>query len=324
MTTGGVTTRLNQQRVERRLIPPFGDGAGPNALSRILDGVLAKCRFAPFEGVATEEQDTYVLSIDESERPVIPRFCILVEQMDELSKRLDVQSEDLVVGLSIRSQYMRRYDVLARWDMDVVPSDEWSPDPEKLERFQSGRGMDFVLGVQVASSRERLIRQGLGPGKVLCRKVFSVRAPAANFSFPFRWVEFGGDTPYPEEALWVIDWNDTDGEPQFDRPVDQVLTVLVNKKAEVPLRTMGDIRGGNKLAWRMLAADIITQIWADILSKSETEPDKDDTESLLGQVFARLSRASNLPYSEIKGLVEQDDSLTYLRNMVAKILKVVA
>ena len=73
----------------------------------------------------------------------------------------------------------------------------------------------------------------------------------------------------------------------------------------------------------MLTADITTQIWADVLSKTDYEPDEDDTETLVGQVFARLSRVGDMPYTEIRRLVERDDSLTELRNLVAKILKVV-
>ena len=324
MTTNGAAPKVNPQRVERRSIPPFGDGTDPNGISNILDSVLAKCRFAPFADVAIDDQDTYFLSIDESERLIVPQFDIFIDQTDELSKRLDVQDEDLAVGLSIRCRHLRRYEVLEHWGMDTVPSEIWSPDPAKLDKFQSGRGMDFILGIQVASNREQLIRQGLGQGKVLCRKVFAVRAPVDNFSFPFQWAKFGGDTGYPEEALWVIEWDDPDDGSQFDRPVDQALKVLANGKAQGSLRAMGGVPGGNELAWRMLAADITTQIWADVLTKTETEPDKEDTETLLGQVFTRLSRASGLSYPAIKGLAGQDDSLTSLRHLVAKIFKVVA
>ena len=299
MTTDGVSRRRNRQRVERRAIPPFGDGIDPNGISNILDNILAKCRFAPFEDLAVDEQDTHFLSIDDTGRAITPQFEILVDRIEELGQRLDIQRDDLAVGLSIRSRYMRRYEVLERWDMDSVPAERWSPDPANLEKFQCGRGMDFILGIQVASNRKPLIRQGLGPGKIICRKVFSVRVPVDNFSFPFQWAKFGGDTGYPEEALWVIEWDEPDDGPQFDRPVDQALKVLANEKAEASLRAMGSAPGGNELAWRMLGAEITTQIWADVLTKTETEPDKEETDTLLGQVFARLSRASGLSYPVI-------------------------
>ena len=47
----------------------------------------------------------------------------------------------------------------------------------------------------------------------------------------------------------------------------------------------------------------------------EGEPREDDTETLVGQIYARLSRVSGLPYPEIQGLVQRDDSLVSLRNL---------
>lgn len=86
---------------------------------------------------------------------------------------------------------------------------------------------------------------------------------------------------------------------------------------------MNEFHGSNDLGWRMLAADITTQIWADLLSKTENEPNEEDHETLAGQVFARLSRASGIPYSDLKSLVGQDDSREELRSFVAQILNVV-
>ncbi len=183
--------------------------------------------------------------------------------------------------------------------------------------------MDFILAIRVVASRKRLIAQGLGPGKVLCRRVFSVKELVDTSTFPFQWIEFGGESGYPEEALWVIERTSPDEDAPFDLPVSDVLMVFVNHKAQDSLLAMDTIKGSNGLAWKMLAAEITTQIWADVLSKIQNEPDESDTETLGGQVFANLSRASGLPYAEIRDLVQDDDYLTKLRNHVARILKVV-
>ena len=324
MTTAATTyLRLGQHRIERRLIPPFGDGTDPNALSNILDGVLAECRFSPFSDRPLLNETTHLLSIDDAERPICPKFELVISQLDELGRRLSLHEEDLAVGLSVRSRHLRRYDVLAKWAVDEVP-EAWSPVPDKLEKFQSERGMEFVLSVQVSAHREELLVQGLEAGKVICRKVFSVNLPADNFNFPFRWVKFGGNSGYPEEALWGVEWNEPEDGRQYELPVDQVLTVLVNEKAQEPLRLIGGVHGGNDIAWKMLAADITTQIWADVLANYDGEPNAEDTETLAGQIFARLSRVSGLPYSEIGDLVKRDDSLVSLRNHVAEILRLVA
>ena len=266
MTPGAATSPTPAQgRIERRLIPPFGDGAEPNALSNVLDGVLDRCRFSPFLDGPLIDENTHLLSIDDAERPICPQFELVIDQLDELDRRLSVHAEDLAVGLSVRSRHLRRYEVLERWAVDEVP-EAWSPDPAKLEEFQSGRGMEFVLGIQVSVHREALALQGLEAGKVICRKAFSVTLPAENFGFPCRWSKFGGDTEYPEEALWGIDWNEPEDGRQYELPVDQVLTVLVNEKAQEPLRLVGGVHGANDIAWKMLAADVTTQIWADVLA----------------------------------------------------------
>ena len=324
MTTATATSlRPDQRRTERRLIPPFGDGGDPNALSNVLDSVLAKCRFSPFSDVPLLDEATCVLSIDDAEKPICPRFELVIDQLEELERRLSLHAEELAVGLSVRSRHLRRYEVLKEWTVDEVPETAWSPDPATLEKLQSGRGIEFVLGVQVTSQSESLALQGLEAGKVICRRVFAVTLPTENFSFPFQWVKFGGDTEYPEDALWVIEWSEPEGGRNYELPVDQVLKVLANERAQEPLRLAGGVHGANDIAWRMLAADITTQIWADVLKNYEGEPRMDDTETLVGQIYARLSRVSDLPYPEIQGLVRRDDSLVSLRNHVAKILRVV-
>lgn len=323
MTTATATSlRPRQRRTERRLIPPFGDGADPNALSNVLDGVLAKCRFSPFSDVPLLDEATHVLSIEDAEKPICPRFELVIDQLDELERRLSLHAEDLAVGLSVRSRHLRRYEVLEKWTVDEV-QEAWSPDPAILEKFQSGRGIEFVLGIQVTTQSEALALQGLEAGKIICRRVFAVALPTENFSFPFQWVKFGGDTEYPEDALWVIEWSEPEGGRQYELPVDQVLKVLANERAQEPLRLAGGVHGANDIAWRMLAADITTQIWADVLKNYEGEPKEDDTETLVGQIYARLSRVSGLPYPEIRGLVQRDDSLVSLRNYVTTILRVV-
>ena len=87
-TTTATPLRPGQRRTERRLIPPFGDGTDPNALSNVLDGMLAKCRFSPFTDVPLLEGDSYVLSIDDAEKPICPRFELVVDQLDDLGRRL--------------------------------------------------------------------------------------------------------------------------------------------------------------------------------------------------------------------------------------------
>ena len=319
-----MTTEPNgsRQRRERRAIPPFGDGASPNAVSNILDNVLAECRFAPFADMALGAE-THFLAEDEVRRPIEPRFRILVDRIEELGETLGLQPGDLEVGLSVRNRHLRRYEILGKWRTADLPIDNWSPDPVMLTDLQSEREIDFILAVRVASGRRQLKAQGLGANKVLCRRVFSVREPSDASTFPFRWAKFGDGTGYPEEALWVIESRSPYNEGEFGLPVSDLLTVLVNASAQTSMQAMDEAKGSSGLAWRMLAADITTQIWANVLSKTEDEPEEDDTETLAGQVFSQLAAASGLPYADIKELAGEDDHKTELRNLVARIVKVV-
>ena len=324
MTTSDTPAAFARQRRERRRIPPFGDGSSPNYLSNLLDRVLAKSRFSPFPDILLTAERNYFVTSKEAGRLIAPRFEITVDCLPEVTDNLGLEEQDLEVGLSARSRHLRQYEVLEHWKIGSLPSATYSPPPVKLRDLQSGRGMDFILAVRVTANDERVHRAGLAPGRVICRKEFSVRESVETLTFPFSWVEFGGNTGYPPEMLWTIEWKDTEeDEDRYRRPVNQVLTVLVNSNAEKPLADMADVPGSNDLAWKMLAAAITTQIWADVLSNTDEEPEEDDVNTLLGQVFARLHTVSGKPYPEIRHLTTQEDSLTELRSLVAKIYRVV-
>lgn len=318
-----VTDSSARHRRERRSIPPFGDGTDPNAVSNALERVLSKFRFAPFAQTPLTDQDTHFLRAEESHLYIEPSFDICLEDTEGLSRHLGLQTDELEVGLSVRSSSLKLYEVLARWEADALPDDPWSPDRTKLQRLQCGRGMDFILTLRVASDRSGMSSKGMGYSKVLIRKVFSVRESTDNFTFPCVWIEFGGNSGYPDEALWAIKWHDSDEEDDFRRPVAQVLTVLGNTKAEPSLSAIGQVPGVNDLAWRMLAADVTTHIWATVLTRTGDLPEQEDTETLAGQVFARLSQVSGLSYQEVKDLAPLADDCIELRNLVAKVIRIV-
>ena len=96
-----------------------------------------------------------------------------------------------------------------------------------------------------------------------------------------------------------------------------------NKKAEARLNAMNEVVGARDLGWKILAAEITVQICADVLSNTDEEPDEADTDTLVGQVFARLKKVSGKPYAEIMELTRHDDSLSELRNIVARLCRVV-
>ena len=323
-----MTTRTEAQvrrrRKERRAIPPFGDGTHPNRVSNLLDSALAPCRFAPFPESGFVSDEPYYLNSEEVDLEVEPRFQIALDRVDELVSALGAREDDLRLSLSARNRHLMRYEVLKEWDISTIPAKAWSPDSAILRPLQSHRDMSFILALRIVADRPALRKNGLDPGKVLCRKGFNVREPVISSNFPFEWVQFGEETGYPEEMLWVVNWNvDASDESAYDRPVDEVLTVWGNSKAGEALLKMGGVAGSHNLAWKMLAAEITTEIWWEVISKIEGPPPNDEDSTLVGQVFSRLSMASGRYYEEIHGLRNDEDGREELRKLISTIIKVV-
>ncbi len=228
MTTAESASRDGWRRRERRSIPPFGDGTSPNSLSLLLERVLSPCRFAPFPDRRLSNEP-YTLEAEESNRPVEPRFVISTEDVDSLTNALGCNPDDLVLGLTVRSRHLRRYERIAEWVLSSLPEEAWSPSAQQMKPLQTGRDIDFILSLRVSSKRRELSRLGLDIGKVIVRKEFSIREPSDTITFPFEWVDFGGNTGYPDELLWTIKWHDVaDDEDRFNRPINEVLTVWGN------------------------------------------------------------------------------------------------
>lgn len=323
-----MTTRAEAQvrrrRRERRAIPPFGDGTHPNRVSNLLESALAPSRFAPFPESGFVNDGPYFLNSEEVDLEVEPRFQITLDRVDELVAALGIREDDLRVSLSVRSRHLMRYEVLEEWKLSTIPAKAWSPDPDSLRSLQSHRDMSFIFALRVVADRSALRENGLDPGKVLCRKEFNIREPVISSNFPFEWRKFGEETDYPEEMLWVINWNvDRADESPYDRPVDEVLTVWGNSKAEAALLKMGGVAASRNLAWKMLAAEITTEIWWEVISTIEEPPSTDEDGTLAGQVFSRLSMESGRPYEEIHGLRNDEDGRLELRKLISTIVKVV-
>ncbi len=323
MTTDAANPEYRRHRRERRRIPPFGDGSTPNSVSNFLDGLLA-CRFSPFQERGLTDENRYALGPDESDSDIAPRFEIAVNGADRLPSVLGARIGDFELGVSVRSRHIRTYRVLGRWPLADAPK-KWAPDAAKLEDLQTGRGMDFVISVIVSADRPELAELGMSLGKVIARKELSVKEPTDSLSFPFDWIEFGVGNDYPKESLWHIHWKDVDSESEtpFAIPVEDALIVYMNKAAESQLTAISQVASAEGFAWRMLAADIIAQIWAVVLAETPSEPNENDADTLAGQVFAHLSRESGKPYSQLRDLADADGRLSELRHLVARLCQVV-
>lgn len=302
------------------MLPPFGDGVSPNKLSNLLDNVLEECRFSPFPGVPETESSYYLEQMD-ADRPFEPRFVFRLNGLDEVTKHLSVSADRLALGVSVRSRKLKMYKAIVSWPVTDVPP-QWSPTSINMKSVQPHDALEFVLSIRVIADDPVLATHGLGIGKVLCRKEFAIRQHVHTAAFPFIWGEFGGDTEYPAELLWAIKWHDT-AEDRFSRPIGDVLTVYMNKAAEERLNSMNAAAGRRDFAWKILAAEIIVQIWGDVLRGTSVDPDPSEDDTLVGQVYGKLAKASGRAYADIREL-GRDDGLTELRSHVAKMIGVVA
>ena len=314
-----VVEKRGRRRVERRLLPPFGDGHNPNYLSNRLDGLLEDCQFCPFSREPKTEP-AYFLQPADMECSIKPLFVFTVDVNDVLNSLSLVESQ-LELVVSARNRRLKRYEPLGRWGLAERPA-HWSPALKALDEMQTGDGMEFILAIRIIVDDPILAERGLGLGKVLCRREFAVRQHIDAVTFPFSWREFAGGTDYPPELLWAIKWEDTADDNRYSRPVDEVLTVYVNKAAEEGLRALNAVPGQRDLAWKMLAAEIVVQIWSDVLRGTSDDPEPSDTETLAGQVYAHLAKASGRNYGDIREMVNEE-GLLELRSHVAQIIGVV-
>ena len=303
------------------MLPPFGDGVSPNKLSNLLDNVLAKCQFSPFPH-RPETESSYYLEQMDAGRPFEPRFVFSLNRLDEVAEHLSVSADRLALGVSVRSRKLKMYKAIASWPVADVPR-QWSPKAIDIKSVQTRDALEFVLSVRVIADDPMLATHGLGRGMVLCRKEFPIRHRADASVFPFSWREFGGDTEYPAELLWAIKWHDDADDDRFARPIRDVLTVYMNKAAEEHLNSMNAATGRGDFAWKMLAAEIIVQIWSDVLRGTAVDPDPSENDTLVGQVYGKLASESGRTYADIRAL-GSDDGLTELRSYVAKIIGVVS
>lgn len=314
-------TPSGRRRTERRMLPPFGNGVKPNALSKLLKNMLEECRFSPFPH-RSEKESPYYLEDADADRQYEPQFVFKLNGIDEVAKHLSLSADQLALGVSVRSRQLKMYKAVASWPVADAPP-RWSPEASDMESVQTRGPLEFVLAVRVVADAPMLEAHGLGRGKVLCRQDFAIRKRVHATAFPFSWREFGGDTGYPAELLWAIKWHNETDEDRFSHPISEVLTVYMNKAAEERLSRMNAATAKDDLAWKMLAAEIIVQIWSDVLRGVSVDPDPSDNETLVGQVYGKLANASGKPYANIRDL-GTEEGLTELRSHIAKIVGVVA
>ena len=303
------------------MLPPFGDGVNPNKLSNLLDSVLEDCRFSPFPH-RPETELPYYLEHADANRPFEPRFVLALNGLDDVASRLSLSADQIALGVSVRSRQLKMYKTFDSWPVADVPA-RWSPAASDMDAVQTGGALEFVLAVRVVVDDPTLAAHGLDLGKVLCRREFAIRQRVHAAAFPFSWREFGGDTEYPAELLWAIKWHDATDENRFSHPVSDVLTVYMNKAAEERLNSMNAVTGKSDFAWKMLAAEIIAQIWSEVLRGTSVDPDPSDNETLVGQVYDKLAKASGMAYADIRAL-GREEGLLALRSHIAKIIGVVA
>ena len=320
MTFEPQSRKYRLHRRERRAIPPFGDGTNPNRVSQLLSSALESCRFAPFPDVPLMDGRTYFLNEGEQDRDLEPRFAFAPDKLERVAEIVGATLNDLNLSVSARVRHVKRYLPLKEWALNVVPR-AWDHKPQELQGIQSRSDISFIVSIRVTADRPALKENGLESGKVLSRREFAVRRPVDS-SFPIRWIDFG-KTDYPEEMLWVVVWEDPE-DRDFALPVHETLTVWVNKRADQPLQKIAQVAQGGDLGWKMLAAEITTEIWHRVLNTIDNVPMEDDTDSLGGQVFTRLAAISGNSYPELIDMVKDaDDSRTELRGHVARVLKVV-
>lgn len=292
MTTNAPLRVATWHRRLVRPLPPF-----PTT-----DAALESIGFAPDDDMQLESgKEVYFLPSELLSEGINPRLGISIDAGQiETATGISVDTAELVI--SLRNVASRNYQAVARWPIKNIP-DTWRYDPTSQRRIISHEGFDLVVTVCLSDSLQKQQNKPYRRGSVLARKTFSVKPEVDAVSFPIKLVDFGNDALFknwPEETLWVVDYFDP--EPDFNKSVESVLQVLLNKRAEEKLRVLTVGSSAGAILMKVMAAEFFLEIAVFALQAPETESDVDKEESEMGlrsQVLASLSESSGRSSDEL-------------------------
>lgn len=241
--------------------------------------------------------------------------CVeLSVDIDMLTSDSGIDAEDLRLGVTLRDSALLKSILLESWNVEDFP-ERYSVPPAVLENVSGKRGIEIALHISPAKSLAPKFRTASKPGQVVSSRVFKIDTPFNGAGFPVQPVdaEYFKDLGLPKETVWIIKWMTT---ADFDRPVDELLCVLINKEeAEKILRlSSGDSIG--RVLWSEIAIEIFLEICLAIFASEPQPPELKD--SLLSKITARLKKETGLSFDQLVATARSDDKFRFYRAHLQK------
>jgi hypothetical protein len=246
----------------------------------------------------TAQEHTY-LSRARLQDGIKPKFRFRIDG-ELLANSMLLQADEIEVVISARDLEHKRYAILNRWPLDQLPA-EWGVDDDSASPLKSHGGFDFAIIASLVRARERTSNMPYRPASVLAKKIFSVRAEADALTFPIKFMDFAG-ADWPRDALWVINYFSED--PDYTRPVAEILELWVNKDAEQKLLRFSSAPIGQPFM-QLMAADVFHEVAMRMLQEPEPESNDDDS-STWNQVIQSLKGITSLEAAQLRDMAVRD------------------
>ena len=227
-----------------------------------------------------------------------PKLKIRVH-VEELLETTGLAADNLELVASLRDFDRKTYTPLERWPLIAIPS-EW---PTPRVPLQSHGGFDLSLLICLRENLDKVVNRPYRRGSVVSRRNFAVRAEADALTFPIRFVDFP-EKGWPDEALWVVHY--IREEPDFGLPVNGVLELWVNKRAERKLSQASASPTGLPIM-QLIATDVFSQVSERVLMDESSRDDWDE-ESLGFQLIRSLEGNTGYDLQTLQDLARTDSS----------------
>lgn len=233
-----------------------------------------------------------------------------------LSTDTGIDPQELNLSIVVRDPALLRSTLVASWKVGDVP-DSFELSTQALEKLSGQRGLVFVVQISPARELPKQFRIASQPGQVVCAREFAIAVPQDGAGFPVQTVEpdYFQQIGLPKETVWIIHWKTTD---DFDRPIDDVLTVLINREECEKLLRLSSTDSVGRVVWSEIAVEILLEICLVVFA---ADPDKPRTkDSLLARLTAKLTRETGYTFDQLvsMGVDGREDRFQFFRAHLQK------
>lgn len=217
--------------------------------------------------------------------------------LERLRADSGIEVGELEFGVIVRDPAILTSRCIERWAVTDIPQHFAIPKDE-LERLSGYRGLDFVLVITPVRNLEPSFRIANKPGQIVASRTYEFRRHDEGTDFPIEFVDpqdFERMQPSRNRnTFWTIEWRDESAD--YDRPVSEVLRILLNSDVRNKLLRISDTDPVGRLLWLELATEACLEICLKVFDSDPLPPENQD--GLLWKLTERLRQNSELEFED--------------------------